>query len=276
MIGAYRALAGTLFFLGDFESARRYATEGVRVCRSATVQSAAEEYYSPLLSCLRYEALAEWHLGEIVSSRASLDEAISIAKDSNDMIALAFALNTATSFAVDERKPAEVDYLASKVTELSLRYHFVDFLAEAAIYRGWARSVSGDTTEGIGWIEDGISDFRETGAVLGLTYLLALKAEALHLADRTSEALQTIDEADALVLKTHERQHLAELKRLRGVFLASMGDDQTQVETLFSEAIRIAKEQKSVWLEKRAQATYAEYRRHKASTLASTKLRLQL
>jgi tRNA A-37 threonylcarbamoyl transferase component Bud32/tetratricopeptide (TPR) repeat protein len=276
MIGGCRAVAGTLFFLGDFESARRYATEGVRVWRSASLQSAAEEYYSPLLSCLRYEALAEWQLGETVSSRASLDEAISIARDSNDMIALAFALNTATSFAVDERNPAEVDYLASKVTELSLRYHFVDFLAEAAIYRGWARSVSGDTTEGIGWIEDGMSDFRATGAVLGLTYLLALQAEALHLADRTSEALQTIEEAEAIVQRTNERQHLAELNRLRGVFLAAIGGDQTRVETLFSEAIRIAKEQKSVWLEKRAQATYAEYRHHKASTLASTKLRLQL
>src|SRR5262245_63590720 len=33
----------------------------------------------------------------------------------------------------------------------------------------------------------------------------------------------------------------------------------------FCEAIRIAKEQKSVSLEKRAEATYAEYRRQKAS-----------
>ena len=62
MIGACRALAGTLFFLGDFESARRYATEGVRVWRSASVQSAAEEYYSPLLSCLRYEAFQSGNL----------------------------------------------------------------------------------------------------------------------------------------------------------------------------------------------------------------------
>ena len=37
-VGAYRALAGTLFFLGDFESARRYATEGVCVWRSASTR----------------------------------------------------------------------------------------------------------------------------------------------------------------------------------------------------------------------------------------------
>jgi hypothetical protein len=55
------------------------------------------------------------------------------------------------------------------------------------------------------------------------------------------------------------------LHRLCGVFLAAIGADETQIEASFCEAIRIAKEQKSVSLEKRAEATYAEYRRQKAS-----------
>jgi hypothetical protein len=48
------------------------------------------------------------------------------------------------------------------------------------------------------------------------------------------------------------------------VFLATLGADETQIEASFCEAIGIAKEQKSVSLEKRAEATYAEYRRRKA------------
>ena len=47
-----------------------------------------------------------------------------------------------------------------------------------------------DTAEGISWIEQGIRDYRATGTVLGLLAHLARKAEALHLADRTSEALE--------------------------------------------------------------------------------------
>ena len=39
MIGAYRALAVTLYFLGDFESARQYAMRGVQIWRSGGVQS---------------------------------------------------------------------------------------------------------------------------------------------------------------------------------------------------------------------------------------------
>jgi hypothetical protein len=55
-----------------------------------------------------------------------------------------------------------------------------------------------------------------------------------------------------------------------------MGAEQTQIEVSFQEAIRIAKEQKSVSLEKRAEATYAEYRRQKASGAGGRGFRLPL
>ena len=95
MIGAYSALAGTLYFLGDFESARQYAMRGVQIWRSGGVQSYAEEVDTPVVSCLCYGAHSEWHLGEIASCQATMEEAISLAKELNDMHALALALNWA-------------------------------------------------------------------------------------------------------------------------------------------------------------------------------------
>jgi hypothetical protein len=105
---------------------------------------------------------------------------------------------------------------------------------------------------------------------------LALNAEALHLAHRTSEALEPIKEAEALVERSEDRWWCAELHRLRGVFLTALGAEDTQIEASFSEAIRIAKEQKSISLEKRAEATYAEYRRQKASASGGRGFRLPL
>jgi len=55
----------------------------------------------------------------------------------------------------------------------------------------------------------------------------------------------------------------AELHRLRAVFLTMMGADEAQIEVSFCEAIRIGKEQKSISLAKRAEASYAEYRSQK-------------
>jgi hypothetical protein len=91
----------------------------------------------------------------------------------------------------------------------------------------------------------------------GLPGYLARKAEALHLADRTSEALEAISGAEALAERFEQRVSFAELHRLRGVFLTAMDAEETEIEASFRAAIRIAREQKSVSLAKRPEATYA-------------------
>jgi serine/threonine protein kinase/tetratricopeptide (TPR) repeat protein len=276
IIGAYNAMSLTLYFLGDFESARQYAMRGVQIWRLGNVRSYAEDFHTPVVGCLCYGAMSEWHLGDIAACQANMNEAVSIAKELNDTFALALALNWAATLANVERNHAEADRLASDLIELSTRHNFVHWLALGVIYRGWARSASGDTAEGIPWIEHGIKDYRANGSMLGLPGLLARKAEALHLADRTSEALEAINETEALAEKFGQRFWCAELHRLRGLFLTAMGADEMQIEASFCKAIRIAKEQKSVSLEKRAEGTYAEYRRQKTSASGGREFRLPL
>jgi hypothetical protein len=265
MIGAHRALAVTLYFLGDFKSARQHAMCGVQIWRSGGVQSPVEELHAPAVSCLCFQALSEWHSGETGFCHAIMAEAISLAKELNDMHALALALWHAGWFAHFERNPVEGERYSSDLIELSTRHHFAQWIATGAVLRGWARSASGETSDGISWIEDGTRNYRATGSILFAPHLLALKAEALYLADRTSEALEALNEAEALVERFENRYWCAELHRLRGVFLTAIGAEEAQIEASFRAAIRTATEQKSVSLEKRAEATYTEYRRQKAS-----------
>jgi predicted ATPase len=276
LIWACNALAATLYFLGDFESARRFAMRAVDIWHSGGRQSHRGDVDSPVPGCLCYRALSEWHLGEIASCQANMDEAISLAKELKDMHALACASHFAAFLAHYERNPTKVERLASEVIEVSTRHHYAQWLAIGSILRGSARSASGHSTEGISWIENGIADYRASGSILSMPYFLALKAEALHLADRNSEALEAIREAEAMVERSEERWWCAELHRLRGGFLAASGADETKIEASFRAAINTAKEQKSVSLQKRAEATYAEYRRQKASGSAGRGFRLPL
>ena len=206
-----------LLLLGDFEAARRYAMRGVQIWRSGSVHSYSEEHFTPVVSCLVWGAMCDWELGEIASCHAMMREGIAIAKELNDKNSLAIALNFGAQLAANEGHSTEADGLASDLTELSTRYNFVYWGALGAIYRGWARSASGDTAKGIPWVEHGIRDYRATGVVVLMPYLLTLKAEASYLADRTSEALEAISEAEALVERFEERRWCAELHRLRGV-----------------------------------------------------------
>ena len=177
--------------------------EALRSGALGGVQSPPEEVHAPVVTCLCYEAASEWHLGEFSSCHAAIAEAISLAKELNDMPALANALNWAVILGYYERNPVEVERLASDLIELSTRHHFAYWLAIGIIFRGWARSTSGDVAAGIASIEDGIEHCRATGSRAG--GMPALQAEALHLADRTSEALKAIREAEALVERREER-----------------------------------------------------------------------
>jgi tetratricopeptide (TPR) repeat protein len=274
MIGAYNSLACTLYYLCDFESARQYAMRAVQIWRSGNVQSHPEDFDTPVVGCLCYQAMSEWHLGAVC--HASMDQAISLAKELNDANALIHALNMAACLAHQQGNPAETERLASELIELSTRYNLVIFVNVGIILRGWARSASGDTVEGISWIEQGLQDYRASGTMIGLSYFLAVKAEALRLADRTSEALEVILEAEAIVERSGFRDWHAELHRLRGVFLATLGAAEVQIEASFCAAIRIARQQKSIALATRAEATHAEYRRQKAGASEGRGFRLPL
>jgi len=175
-----------------------------------------------------------------------------------------------------KNNPAGVERCVSDLIELSTRHHFESWLAAGEILHGWVRSVSGHATASVLRIEEGINDWRATGLTVCMPFWLALKAEALSLANRAPEALAAIKEAEEWVERSGERCYHAELHRLRGVFLADLGAEETEIEASFHNAIRIANEQKAHSLAKRAEGTYAEYRRQKASASGGRGFRLPL
>ncbi|MBV8415405.1 MAG: hypothetical protein JO251_09375, partial [Verrucomicrobia bacterium] len=262
IMGACHALAATLYFLGNFEEALKHATLGVQIWRSGAARSSVEDVETAAVTCLCYQALCEWLFGENASSQATLAEAMSLAKELNDMHGLAVVLCYAAGLSYVEGNPAEVERLASELIQLSTRQNFPYWIPIGTIFRGWSRSASGDAAQGILWIEDGLRDHL-AGSILTMPVFLAMKAEALYRADRAADALEAIKEAEALVEISAERRWCAELNRLRGMLLAALDADGAQIEASFRAAISTATEQKSPPLLARAEATYAEYHRGK-------------
>jgi predicted ATPase len=278
LLRAYNLLAGTFYYLGDIGGAHQYVMRGVSIWRSGHVrpEASAGDLESGTVVCIGMAAICEWHFDHTASSQALINEAISLAKELNDISALALTIQWATNLAYYDHNPVDVERLASFSMELSTRQNFPHWLTHGVILRGWARSVLVDRTGGIACIEDGIRDYRTTGAMQDMPFLLALKAEALYLGGHTSQALEAIGEAEALVERSGERSWLTELHRLHGVFLTAIGADETQIEASFCAAINTAREQKSIALAKRAVGTYAQYGRQNASASAGRGFRLPL
>ena len=145
---AYMALAATLYYLGKFESAHDYAAKGVAIWRSGEGKSQFEEIDAPEIAMLCHKALCEWHFGETISSRATMAEAISVAKEFQDGHGLAVALFHATVLAYREHNLEEVERLASELVELSTKQNFAHFVAVGTVLLGWARSAAGNTAQG--------------------------------------------------------------------------------------------------------------------------------
>ena len=80
----------------------------------------------------------------------------------------------------NERSAAELECLASDLIELATRHSLAHWLAIGEVFRGWARSASVNTAEGLLWIEEGIEEYRATGSIVWVPFFLALKAEVLH------------------------------------------------------------------------------------------------
>ena len=167
MIGACQAVVATHYYLGEFETARQYTMRGLQIWRSGGVQYIAEDRRATAVVCLCYEALASGISERLPLASRPWQEAISLAKELNDTNALAVALRFAALLAHYERSPAEVERLASDLIELSTVHNLAFWLASGEVSRGWARSASGNTAEGIAWIDDGIRDYRATGSIAG-------------------------------------------------------------------------------------------------------------
>src|ERR1700730_4471738 len=105
ILGAYNVLTVTLYFLGDFATARQYAMRGAQIRRGMQSRVGAPDLIA--VHCLCFEAFCDWHIGKVNACRSTILEAISLAKEHYDMHGLADALLWAAVLGQLERDPAE-------------------------------------------------------------------------------------------------------------------------------------------------------------------------
>ena len=265
LMGAFRILAVTHYFSGNFKIAQRHAKRGIQLWQAGDIQPRFEEVNSPVVVCLSFDALCAWHFGEVTFCHTITAQAISLAKKLNDTYASAVALFHAAFAAHFEANVAEVERLALELVDLATRQHFSQWLAAGKVFGGWAHSACGSPADGVASIEEGIREWKAPGSTLVVPYWLALKAEALQFAGRPSEALDGVQEAEALAKASGELWWLAELYRLQGVFLSRLEESNDEIEEAFCKALSTAKQQESISLTARAAASYAKFRSQKAN-----------
>ena len=116
----------------------------------------------------------------------------------------------------------------------------------------------GHYDEGIAQLQERLNLFRATGAELRRPYFLCLLAEVCMQAGRFDDGLNALTEALGVADKHEEREHEAEIHRLKGELLLMQDDSNTEeAQKCFERAIDIARQRRAKSRELRATVSLA-------------------
>jgi len=162
--------------------------------------------------------------------------------------------------------PDELERRANEAGAVGRRFGvplFFEMMCEISRGAAWLRA--GRFDEAAGQIERSVARLASTGHNIWLSYLLALRGEALEMMGQREAAALQLDESIAHIERGEERSHFAEVLRLRG-WLHSRNGDHATGELLLRRAIGVAQAQEAKSWELRATMTLAELLRDQGKT----------
>ena len=256
-VQAYRILAGSSCWLGEFENVRRYAAEGVRLYDAGRDASKLAQFQMDgFSSCVMYESWASWMLGFPETASRMIDDSLRHARSLNHPHTLAVVLMFSSGTRLFRRESERSRSEAEEATQISLDHGLPQWPPWGMVESGAALVGLGEFDSGLARIDEGIAVWRgslESRVILPT--FLGWKADALLTSGRPADALQAASEGLTVTHETGERVYEAELHRLHGEALR--GVDDLAAERDFLRAIEVARELGAKSLELRAATSLA-------------------
>ena len=272
LLQAKRPLGLTLFYLGQFAVAKATLEEALRLYDPDRHHHHRFEYGSdPAVLAQCNLAWTEWFMGLADSAVTDSAQAIDRAVQLDHPHSLGFALSFEASIRQARGEPAETLEAAERAINVGRKYRFPYWSAWGQMLRGWAIGKLGDSREGVGEIEQGLADYRATGAELMRPYGLMLLAETVAAAGDPQHALHLLDEV-AVTISTNKFCE-PELHKLRGEFLLAGNRGSSTALDLIRRAADLAHEMGAQALELRAIISLASATRGAERVTALEKLR---
>jgi tetratricopeptide (TPR) repeat protein len=203
-----------------------------------------------------YLGVALVHLGDTAQALAQGEAAVEGARRfgaSSPAYALALSVLPRTLEVL--RDTARCGARARALVNLCEEQGFTFLLAIGQCSLGWATAWQGDIDVGLVMVSDAVTSLQASRARIRPQVGKYLLADILALAGRRSEALATINEVLAFSAATGARFLDAELLRRKGELLADA--DEAQAESVFRQAIAVARAQSARLFELRTATSLA-------------------
>lgn len=276
---ALRLLGTTSFPMGEFAAGHENFSRGLPLHEVALGPGrdapAKDDAHAARLMALDeahvfeliYDLYNLLYLGYLDQARQRRDEALRHAHNHSQAYTLAHAVNGRAYIELMLNSPHAALAELQNLETLTGGHEIAYYSAMGAVFRGWCLAAIGAPHEGIMQIKHGLRAYRAMGALVYVPSLLKFLADAYGMARQPQKGLDALAEAEATVAATQARQDEAEILRVRGVLMASIGDHDAAEESL-QAALSTARRQDARLLELRAAASFARFWRDRGNAPA--------
>jgi predicted ATPase len=246
ILQGHRALGDTLQILGEFDLARAHLEEGIALYDVQQHRSHTYLYgQDPGVGCLGFAGKVLWMLGYPEQALQRCDEALTLARELAHPFNLALALSYRARLLQLCRDRQATLAAAEELIALATAEGFPFYQNMGEWLRGWALVQQGYSEKGMGQIQ--------VLAYPRRTWDRLLLAETYEATGQIEDGLRVVADTLAAVDKSGQRDHKAELNRLRGgLLLKHIVPDEKWAATCFQKALNIARQQYAKSLELRA------------------------
>jgi class 3 adenylate cyclase/tetratricopeptide (TPR) repeat protein len=240
LAGAYRRLGWSCFCFGRIADGREYLTRASKLYEPTMARAYVDVHNAdPRVLGLINLAWVESFSGQVGRAAEYARQSRCIARELGHPLSLAYALTMSAAVSQGLGKVEEVGEFAAEAIELSAKNAFSYWGAWATTFRGWAITHKGQLDAGMKDMIDGLKAYEDTGARLFKPYVLTLVAEVHQMHGGYSEGLAYLDEATACSVQAEVRFYDAEILRVRGKLMDSMGD-RLRAGQFYERAIELA------------------------------------
>jgi predicted ATPase len=247
------------YFMGDFASALKDLQIGISIYDAERHRPLILRYgFDAVVWCLCYTAAIYWRLGYPDQALKGTVEALAAAKKLSHPLNLAQAELWASIVRQSRREARVVAETAESLIKLSAEHGITDWLDWAGCLRGWSMAALGNHEGGIAQIRESLTALGAKGAEVWRPYFLCLLAESCMEANRVDAGLSALSEALNAVDKHGEREHEAQIHRLKGeLLLRQSNSNAADSQECFERSIKISRKQGAKLFELRATMSLA-------------------
>jgi class 3 adenylate cyclase/predicted ATPase len=215
--------------------------------------------HDPAMCALAVDGVVQWARGYPTRAACREEEALTLARKLKDAPSLAHALWLVCESRTARGDDAAVMDMARELLSLSEQNALSQPGAYSLIFLGWSLARSGDVSDGIARLEEGLSILGRMGVRSYLTRSLCLMGESLLVAGRYAEGLDQVARGMDIAMEIGEHWYVSRLHQVRAeLLLHAHGLEDGAVEDALRQALTVAQQQGAKGWELRAATSLAQ------------------